>query len=166
MISPDCCGAPQRRTGRLHRSYRWLVHQTVRHSAWLAAHPWILGSAVLAGAGLYQLSPLKRRCLAECRLLVGFILGRWHGRSERLRALRLGLDHGCCWPLMLLMFALGLGNVAVMLLIGAVIAVEKNLPWGGGIRNPLACRSLPGGCDRTRDGVDVVVMAGQRNRQD
>jgi predicted metal-binding membrane protein len=37
---------------------------------------------------------------------------------------------GCCWALMLLMFAVGTGNVGWMLALGAVMAIEKNMPWG------------------------------------
>jgi len=57
-------------------------------------------------------------------------------------ALRLGLDHGlycvgCCWAIMLLMFVVGTGNVGWMLALGAVMAVEKNIPWGRHLSRPL-----------------------------
>jgi predicted metal-binding membrane protein len=39
--------------------------------------------------------------------------------------------------MMLLMFALGVGNVAWMLILGAVMAVEKNMPWGRKLSAPL-----------------------------
>jgi predicted metal-binding membrane protein len=38
---------------------------------------------------------------------------------------------------MLLMFAVGAGNAGWMLGLGAVMAVEKNLPWGRRISTPL-----------------------------
>jgi predicted metal-binding membrane protein len=36
---------------------------------------------------------------------------------------------GCCWALMLSLFALGVMSLAWMALIAALIAVEKTLPW-------------------------------------
>jgi predicted metal-binding membrane protein len=39
--------------------------------------------------------------------------------------------------LMLLMFSVGVGNVAWMLLLGAVMAAEKNLSWGRKLSAPL-----------------------------
>ena len=38
---------------------------------------------------------------------------------------------------MLLMFAVGTGNVGWMLVLGAVMAIEKNMPWGRRISSPL-----------------------------
>jgi predicted metal-binding membrane protein len=66
----------------------------------------------------------------------------WRGRDEQRQSFLLGVHHGlfcvgCCWSLMLLMFAVGSGNIAWMLLLGAVMAVEKNMPWGRQISKPL-----------------------------
>jgi len=44
---------------------------------------------------------------------------------------------GCCWSLMLVMFGVGLGSVTAMLVLGAITAAEKNLPWGRRISRPL-----------------------------
>ena len=44
---------------------------------------------------------------------------------------------GCCWSLMLLMFAVGAGNVGWMLALGSIMAIEKNLPWGRRLSTPL-----------------------------
>ena len=65
------------------------------------------------------------------------------------RALRLGLDHGlycvgCCWAIMLLMFIVGTGNVGWMLALGAVMAVEKNAPWGARLSRPLGAALIGG----------------------
>ena len=59
-----------------------------------------------------------------------------------LAALRLGVHHGlfcigCCWSLMLLMFAIGVGNLGWMFALGAVMAIEKNAPWGRRLSVPL-----------------------------
>ena len=118
------------------------VHAGVRQSEWLMLNGWAVGAAVLAFAGLFQFGRLKYRCLDKCRAPFGFIAERWHGPHPRKSAWRLGLDHGvycvgCCWALMLLMFVVGTGNVGWMLALGAVMAVEKNMPWGRHLSRPL-----------------------------
>jgi predicted metal-binding membrane protein len=55
---------------------------------------------------------------------------------------RLGLHHGifcvgCCWAIMLLMFVVGTGSVGWMLILGAVMALEKNVSWGRKLIEPL-----------------------------
>jgi predicted metal-binding membrane protein len=111
-------------------------------SAWFIDHGWAVAAAVLAGAGLFQWSALKYRCLDECRTPFAFVGARWHGRSPSRDAFRIGLDHGlfcvgCCWALMLVMFVVGVGNLGWMLALAAVMAAEKNLSWGRHLRTPL-----------------------------
>ena len=43
---------------------------------------------------------------------------------------------------MLLMFAFSAGNLAWMLLLGAVMATEKNMPWGRQLSRPLGMTLL------------------------
>lgn len=123
------------------------IHEAVHHLLWLEEHEWAISAGVLALAGLYQFSPLKYACLDACRSPLSFIAGRWQGRREGREAFRLGVQHGlfclgCCWALMLLMFALVCGNVAWMLGLGAVMAVEKNVSWGRRIGAPLGVALL------------------------
>jgi predicted metal-binding membrane protein len=118
------------------------VHATVEAVPWLAANPQFVLAATFTLAGLYQFSSLKYRCLDECRSPLGFILNRWQGRAERREAFRMGVAHGvfcvgCCWSLMLVMFAVGLGSLAWMLALGAITAVEKNVTWGRRLGRPL-----------------------------
>ena len=52
------------------------------------------------------------------------------------------MDHGifcvgCCWTLMLLMFGVGAGSLGWMLVLGSVMAIEKNMPWGRKLSTPL-----------------------------
>jgi predicted metal-binding membrane protein len=49
---------------------------------------------------------------------------------------------GCCWAIMLLMFIVGTGNVGWMLILGAVMALEKNAPWGRRLSQPLGLALL------------------------
>jgi predicted metal-binding membrane protein len=118
------------------------VHGAVESVPWLAAHPQVIIAATLLTAGLWQFSPLRDRCLDACRSPLGFVLNRWRGRSERQEALFMGIAHGafcigCCWSLMLVMFGVGLGSLAAMLVLGAVTAIEKNLPQGRRLTRPL-----------------------------
>jgi predicted metal-binding membrane protein len=119
-----------------------LVHAAVDALPWLAAHPQLITAATLAAAGLWQFSPLKYRCLEACRSPLGFVLDRWRGERPEREALALGVAHGafcvgCCWSLMLVMFAVGLGSLGWMLVLGGVMAVEKNLPQARRLTRPL-----------------------------
>jgi len=83
-------------------------------------------------AAVYQLTPLKDVCLGKCRSPLGFILGSW--RDGWSGALRMGAKNGawcvgCCWALMLALFALGIMSVLWMAVVAGFIAVEKTLPW-------------------------------------
>jgi predicted metal-binding membrane protein len=119
-----------------------VVHAAVEALPWLAAHPELnLGSTLLI-AGLWQFSPLRDRCLEECRSPLGFVLNRWRGTSERREAFALGIAHGafcvgCCWSLMLVMFGVGMSSLVAMLVLGGVTAVEKNLPEGRRLTRPV-----------------------------
>src|SRR5215471_13079004 len=89
---------------------------------------------IFAACGVYQLTPLKDRCLARCRSPLGFVfkLGTFRGRT---RDLRVGLYHGafclaCCWALMALLVAFGLMNVIAMVVLAAAVLTEKTWVWG------------------------------------
>jgi predicted metal-binding membrane protein len=122
---------------------RWAAGQ----SGWFVANGWMVGAAVLAGAGLFQWSSLKYRCLDRCRTPFGFVNSRWHGRSPPREAFRIGIDHGlfcvgCCWALMTTMFVVGTGSLGWMLALAAVMAAEKNLPWGRRLAPPVGVALL------------------------
>ena len=113
----------------------------------MAAYGWAFGAVVLAGAGAFQWSALKYRCLEECHSPFSFISARWHGRLPRREAWRLGFDHGlfcvgCCWALMLVMFVVGTASIGWMLALAVAMAAEKNLPWGRRLRAPLGAGLL------------------------
>lgn len=82
-----------------------------------------------AVCGGYQFSPLKDKCLAQCRAPFSLLLtyASWRGPW---RHLRVGVHHGayclgCCWSLMVLMFVFGVMNIGAMLALTVVIALEK-----------------------------------------
>ncbi len=96
------------------------------------ASPWVGGMLLLA-AGVYQFTPLKATCLRVCRSPLSFIMERWRGGA--LGAFRMGLDHGryclgCCWALMLLLFAGGVMNLWVIAALTVFVLVEKLAPFG------------------------------------
>jgi predicted metal-binding membrane protein len=124
-----------------------VLHVLVIGSPWLTLNGWIIGAAVIALAGAFQFSALKYHCLEKCRTPFSFIQEHWRGRAARLRAFLLGVHHGvfcvgCCWAIMLLMFVVGTGSVGWMLMLGAVMAIEKNASWGRKLSAPLGISLL------------------------
>jgi len=94
--------------------------------------PRVAATAMIA-AGLYQLTPLKRHCLAHCRSPLSFLAHHW--RPGLGGAWRMGLDHGvycvgCCWALFALLVLVGLASVPWMGLITLIVCAEKLLPHG------------------------------------
>ncbi|MCJ2179301.1 DUF2182 domain-containing protein [Novosphingobium album (ex Hu et al. 2023)] len=90
-------------------------------------------AAVLAAAGLYQLSPVKEVCLRHCRNPAQFLA--LHYRAGRRGALQMGLRHGafcagCCWLLMALLFVGGVMNLVWIAFLTLLVAAEKMLPVG------------------------------------
>ena len=115
--------------------------------SWDGAGPWLAGGAV-AFAGLYQLTPLKRVCLRHCRGPLHFVLHGW--KDGRAGALRMGLEHGaycvgCCWGLMLALFALGIMSLFWMAVIATVIFAEKLLPAGESLSRSFGIALVAGG---------------------
>jgi predicted metal-binding membrane protein len=99
--------------------------------SWDRGGPYLAGGVLILAAA-YQLTPLKNACLNRCRGPLGFLLENW--RDGRVGALRMGIAHGawclgCCWALMAALFALGVMSVGWMILVAAMIAVEKLAPW-------------------------------------
>jgi predicted metal-binding membrane protein len=127
-----------------------LLQRAADGNAWLAAHARLPSALLFIAAGAFQFSDLKYRCLDKCRSPLSFVTSRWRGTHERWQSFRLGVEHGafcvgCCWALMLLMFASAITSVAWMLLLGAVMAVEKNVSWGRRAAAPVGVALLAAG---------------------
>jgi predicted metal-binding membrane protein len=92
-----------------------------------------LGGALLIGAGIYQMTPLKYACLRRCRAPIDFFARRWrHGAGG---ALRMGLEHGafclgCCWVMMGLLFYAGVMNLLWVAGLTLYVLLEKMAPAG------------------------------------
>lgn len=92
-----------------------------------------LAAGVLLVAGIYQWSALKRACLERCRAPARWLVENW--RPGAAGALRMGLAHGvycvgCCWALMLLLFAGGVMSLWVIAGLSLFVLVEKLGPFG------------------------------------
>ncbi len=99
---------------------------------WSTSHT--LSGLFLVAAGLYQFSPLKKRCLMHCRSPAAFLSAHW--RKGPSGAVQMGFEHGlfcvgCCWFLMLLLFVGGTMNLVWIAGLAILVLLEKLLPYGG-----------------------------------
>jgi len=121
------------RAGLVHGMWMWST------SRWLTA-------GLLVAAGLFQLTPLKAACLEHCRAPAAFLSHHW--QPGRLGAFRLGVVHGayclgCCWALMLLLFAAGIMNLVWIAGLAILVLIEKLAPFGARLA-PLTAALLLG----------------------
>jgi predicted metal-binding membrane protein len=91
------------------------------------------GGTLLIVAGVYQFTPFKRTCLESCRSPAAFIAQHW--KRGVAGGFRLGAAHGlyclgCCWALMLLLFAGGVMNLWWIGALTAFVLLEKLAPLG------------------------------------
>jgi predicted metal-binding membrane protein len=104
-----------------------LVRLAMLDPAMTTASP-LFSGAVFIGAGLYQFSALKHACVTQCQHPFRFFFANW--TADPRGVFRLGFRQGlyclgCCWAMMLSMFAVGVMNVIWMAALGAIMAVEK-----------------------------------------
>jgi predicted metal-binding membrane protein len=109
------------------------LHPRVNASPWLEQHEWAIAPSVLMLAGGFQFSSLKDACLRSCRHPASFI--HRHYKRGTAGAFKLGARHGvfcvgCCWALMLVMFAVGVASLIWMALLTALMVQEKTRPTG------------------------------------
>jgi predicted metal-binding membrane protein len=112
---------------------QWILDDALLLSSTMASRSTVLASALLFAAGIYQLTPLKLRCLRQCRSPLEFLSERW--RNGANGAFIMGLQHGlyclgCCWVLMCLLFVGGLMNLAWVAGLAIYVALEKIGPAG------------------------------------
>jgi predicted metal-binding membrane protein len=149
MFAAASVGAPDRRTalGAFLGAYALVwsafgllafagdaaLHAAVAASPWLERHDWAIAPSVLLLAGAFQFTPLKDACLRACRHPASF-LHRHYSRGAR-GGFMLGARHGlfcvgCCWALMLVMFAAGAVSLIWMAVLTALMVHEKTRPTG------------------------------------
>ena len=113
-----------------------LVGRSIQLTPMMAITSQVVGIALLAFAGLYQLTPAKQSCLIKCQSPFAFLPGEW--RAGPYAAFRRGLAHGvycigCCGPLMLLLFYGGvmeanwIGGLALYVLVEKLVPVQWRL---------------------------------------
>jgi predicted metal-binding membrane protein len=104
--------------------FRLVTSLDIGWLAWDRGGPYVAGGAIVA-AGIYELTPLKTLFLGRCRSRLG---DESHGpRSGIANGL---YCVGCCWGLMVVLFALGVMSVLWMAVVAGVIFAEKVLPHG------------------------------------
>jgi predicted metal-binding membrane protein len=96
--------------------------------AWERAGRYVAGAVVVLAAA-YELTPAKGRSLRRCR-----DAGLLRRRQGLAGAVTMGAEQGafcigCSGALMAALFALGVMSIAWMLVIAALVAIEKLLPW-------------------------------------
>jgi predicted metal-binding membrane protein len=115
---------------------QWGLHSLALISPMMVGTNPLLGSVLLMAAGVYQWTPLKEACLRHCQMPLQFLLIRW--RDGLAGAFLMGLRHGayclgCCWLLMVVLFAVGVMNLAWIAALSVLVLVEKLFPRKCGV---------------------------------
>jgi predicted metal-binding membrane protein len=144
--------------GVLLQLVNWSLHEGISRLSLPVNADWISAAIILTIAGLYQFSSLKYACLNKCRSPLSFLTSRWQGGNESAQALRIGVEHGlycvgCCWSLMLLMFLVNARSLVWMLLLGVVMALEKNVSRGRRLSTPIGVLLFIGAMAVVVDGI-------------
>src|SRR5262249_18644154 len=108
------------------------------------------GGIVLIAAGIYQWTPLKDICLAQCQTPFQFLMRYGGFRSDLTGCLLLGLRHGrdcvgCCWVLMALLFVGGVVYVLWIALLALLVLLEKLATIGRWIARAAGIACIAGG---------------------
>ena len=111
---------------------RWLAHALLLTPMMEPRTP-VFGGALLIVAGIFQLTPWKRTCLDACRSPAEFLVHHW--RPGVTGGFYLGVANGlyclgCCWALMMLLFAGGVMNLWYIAALTIFVLVEKLAPLG------------------------------------
>jgi predicted metal-binding membrane protein len=114
---------------------QWAFERAAFLDSQMASASNLLGGTVLIAAGVYQWTPLKDVCLAQCQTPFQFLMRHGGFRSDLQGCLLLGLRHGgycvgCCWVLMALLFVGGVMNVLWIAVLALLILLEKLAPIG------------------------------------
>ncbi len=126
----------------------FLEHAGLVDGMWMWSLSRALTGGLLVLAGLYQFSSLKRACLNHCRSPAAFLSQNW--RPGPSGAFRLGLVHGayclgCCWSLMLLLFAGGVMNLVWIAGLSILVLLEKLSPFGARLTGPIGVLLMAAG---------------------
>jgi predicted metal-binding membrane protein len=114
---------------------QWAVERAALLDSRMASASNVFGGIVLIAAGVYQWTPLKDVCLAQCQSPLQFLMRHGGFRGDVPGCLLLGFRHGaycvgCCWVLMALLFVGGVMNVLWIALLALLVLLEKLTPFG------------------------------------
>jgi predicted metal-binding membrane protein len=114
---------------------QWGLQRAALLDPMMASPSQVFGGIVLVAAGVYQWTPLKDKCLAQCQSPLMFIQRQGGFHRDRWRSLALGARHGaycvgCCWALMTLLFVGGVMNLLWIAAIAIFVLAEKIIPAG------------------------------------
>ena len=106
----------------------WLTSVRLLSMSMASARP-IFAGGLLIGVGLVQWTPWKQRCLRHCASPLQFIVTAW--RDGWNGALQMGFHHGlfclgCCWAIMLLLFASGVMNLLWVAALSVYVLAENS----------------------------------------
>jgi predicted metal-binding membrane protein len=129
-------------------AFQWLLQDLDWVDPMIVSTSVPLTACLLVIAGIYQFSPLKRMCLAQCRAPMAFLVAEW--RPGAGGAFAMGLRHGllcagCCWALMVLLFVGGVMNIAWVAALSVAVAIEKLAPRGEQVARVLGALLIAAG---------------------
>ena len=129
---------------------QWALERAALLTPAMATSSHALGGAVLIAAGLYEWTPVKDACLAQCQSPLLFLQRHGGFRSDIRGSLSLGARHGfycigCCWALMLLLFVGGVMNVSWIAAIAVLVLLQKVLPQGRVLARAVGAALILGG---------------------
>ncbi|WP_316201514.1 MULTISPECIES: DUF2182 domain-containing protein [unclassified Bradyrhizobium] len=129
---------------------QWAIERAALLDSRMVLASSLLGGVLLIAAGVYQWTPLKDICLAQCQSPFLFLMRHGGFRSDPSGCLLLGLRHGgycvgCCWVLMVLLFVGGVMNVLWIALLALLVLLEKLTPVGRWIARAAGIVSVAAG---------------------
>ena len=122
---------------------QWLLESLALITPMMAGTGRVLAGVALIVAGIYQWLPIKQSCLSQCRAPLSFVQRHGGFQASVRGSVRLGVLHGgycvgCCWMLMVLLFAFGVMNFYWIAGLMIFVLLEKVMP------NPLAVSRVAG----------------------
>ena len=129
--------------------FQWYLHSSGLLDPMMNSRSYLFSGIILLIAGVYQWTPLKNVCLRYCRSPLSFLLSSW--KDGWYGAFQMGFQHGlycvgCCWALMLILFAVGVMNMLWVIILAMFAILEKTL--------------LPPSVARAVTGILLVVWGG------
>lgn len=121
-------------------TYEVIANIGQANSSW-ARRGFLLAGIAIAGAGLYGLTPLKRGCQGRCRALARDGWGPEGGMPQRV--VRAGADHsvncvGASLGPMVVLLAVGMTSITLMVIVTAIVFVQKVMPLSNWINRAIA----------------------------